>query len=156
MKSMAHSKNGFALIAAILAIMILTAVGLVVFAISTQDVRISSRLVGEKKAFSAVEAGIHRFMLNFNPANLAASAVSNAQVDASQDPDSRYTISTPYLPTTGPATVPLVGYSIAGGQQWGEERFIVDITGTNTRYNSLVRVTICAGYGPVEYSTTYR
>jgi Tfp pilus assembly protein PilX len=156
MKSMAYSKNGFALIAAILAIMILTAVGLVVFALSTQDIRISSRLVGEKKAFSAVEAGIHRFMLSFDPTNLSASAVSNAQVDPSQDPDSRYTIGTPSHPTAGPATVPLVGYAIGGGQQWGEERYIVEVTGTNTRYNSLVRVNICAGYGPVEFSTVYR
>jgi hypothetical protein len=95
-------------------------------------------------------------MQNFNPANLSASAVSNVQVDAASDPDSRYTISTPYSPTVGPTTVPLIGYSIAGGQQWGEERFIVDATGTNTRYNSLVRVTICAGYGPIEFSTVYR
>jgi len=153
---MTHAKKGFALIAALLAIWILTAVGILVFTVSTQDIRISSKVVGEKKAFSAVEAGIHRFMQNFDPTNLSASAVSNAQVDPTTDPDSRYTISTPYQPTTGPVTVPLAGYAITGGQQWGQKRFNAEVSGTNTRYNSLVRVTICAGYGPVEFSTVYR
>lgn len=156
MKIKSQKKNGFALIAALLAIWILTAVGILVFTISTQDIRISGRLVGEKKAFAAAEAGIHRFMQGFDPANLSASVISDAQVDPSNDPDSRYTIGTPAAPTTGPATVPLVGYAIGGGQQWGQERYNVDVTGTNTRYNSLVRVQIGAGFGPVEISTAYR
>jgi hypothetical protein len=95
-------------------------------------------------------------MQNFDPANLAASAVSNVQVDPGNDPDSRYTIGTPASPTTGPQVVPLVGYSIAGGQQWGQERFIVQVTGTNTRFNSVVPVKISAGYGPIEFTTAYR
>jgi Tfp pilus assembly protein PilX len=156
MKFKMGSKSGFALIAALLAIWILTAVGILVFTISTQDIRISSRVIGEKKAFSAAEAGIHRFMQSFDPATLAASAVSNVQVDSTNDPDSRYTVGTPFRPTSGPASVPLVGYAIGGGQQWGQERFNAAVSGTNTRYNSLVQVNIGAGYGPVEISTTYR
>ncbi len=152
----ARSKNGFALIAALMAILILTAVGILAFTVSTQDIRISSRVIGEKKAFSATEAGIHQFMLSFDPANLAAFPVSNVQVDSTNDPDSRYTIGAPSRPTSGPAAVPLSGYAIGGGQQWGQERFNAAVSGTNTRYNSLVQVNIGAGYGPVEISTTYR
>lgn len=148
--------KGFALIAALLAISVLTALGMLVFSVTTQDMRVSSRTVGERKAFSAAESGIHRFMQSFDPANLSASVISDAQVDPSNDPDSRYTIGTPAVPTTGPAIVPLVGYAIGGGQQWGQERYNVDVTGTNTRYNSLVRVQIGAGFGPVEISTAYR
>jgi Tfp pilus assembly protein PilX len=156
MTSKARSKSGFALIAALMAIWILTAVGILVFTISTQDIRISSRVIGEKKAFSAAESGIHRFMQSFDPATLAASAVSNVQVDSTNDPDSRYTVGTPFRPTSGPASVPLVGYAIGGGQQWGQERFNAAVSGTNTRYNSLVQVNIGAGYGPVEITTAYR
>ena len=151
-----NSQEGFALIAAIMAMMVLTAVGLLAFALSTQDIRISSRLVGEKKSFSAVEAGIHRFTLTFDPANLNASVVSNVQVDSGNDPTSLYTIGLPARPTSGPGSLPLPGYAIGGGQQWGQERFNNRVTGTNTRYNSLIQVDIGAGFGPVEISTAYR
>ena len=151
-----NSQKGFALIAAIMAMMVLTAVGLLAFVLSTQDIRISSRLVGEKKSFSAVEAGIHRFTLTFDPANLNASVVSNVQVDSGNDPTSLYTIGLPARPTSGPGSLPLPGYAIGGGQQWGQERFNNRVTGTNTRYNSLIQVDIGAGFGPVEISTAYR
>jgi len=151
-----NSQKGFALIAAIMAMMILTAVGLLAFALSTQDIRISSRLVGEKKAFSAVEAGIHRFTLIFDPASMNASAMSNVQVDPGNDPTSLYTIGLPTRPTSGPGALPLPGYSIGGGQQWGQERFNNRVTGTNTRYTSMVQVDIGAGFGPVEITTAYR
>ena len=65
-----QKESGFALIAALLAIWILTAFGLLVFTVTTQDVRISSRVVGEKKAFYATEAGIHSLTQVFNPLNL--------------------------------------------------------------------------------------
>ncbi len=151
-----NSQKGFALVAAIMAMMVLTAVGLLAFALSTQDIRISSRLVGEKKAFSAVEAGIHRFTLSFDPANLNGSAVNNVQVDPGNDPTSLYTIGLPTRPLSGPGSLPLPGYAIGGGQQWGQERFNNRVSGTNTRYNSFVQVDIGAGFGPIEISTTYR
>ena len=151
-----RSRKGFAMVAALLSIMILTAVGMLVFTVTTQDIRISGRVVGEEKAFSAAEAGIHRFVLNFDPSNLSASAVSNIQVDPANDPDSRYTLGVPTRPTSGPAAVPLPGYAIGGGQQWGQERFNVGVTGTNTKYNSLARLSIGAGFGPVEITTAYR
>ena len=151
-----NSQKGFALVAAILAMMVLTAVGLLAFALSTQDIRISSRLVGEKKAFSAVEAGIHRFTQTFDPANLNASVTGYLSVDPGNDPASQYQIGLPARPLSGPGSLPLPGYAIGGGQQWGQERFNNRVSGTNTRYNSFVQVDIGAGFGPVEISTTYR
>jgi len=156
MDNIIKGEKGFALVAALLAIWILTSVGMLVFALSTQDIRISSRLVGEKKAFSAAEAGVHRFMQSFDPTILSASVVSNVQVDATNDAESRYTVGTPGRPTSGPATLPLPGYAIGGGQQWGQDRYNVRVTGTNTRYSTFVSVDIGAGYGPVEITTAYR
>ena len=154
MRFEAQAKNGFALIAALMAIWILTAVGILVFTTSTQDIRISSRLIGEKKAFAAVETGIHRLAQLLDPANLAP--VLSTQVDITNDPDSLYAVGTPARPTTGPSTLPLAGYAIGGGQQWGQERFNARVTGTNTRYNSMVQVDVGVGYGPIEITTVYR
>jgi len=151
-----RSRKGFAMVAALLSIMILTAVGMLVFAVTTQDIRISGRVVGEEKAFSAAEAGIHRFLQNFDPSNLSASAASGVQVDPGNDLYSLYTIGVPARPISGPAAVPLPGYQIGGGVQWGQERFNVAVTGTNTKYNSLAQISVGAGFGPVEISTAYR
>ena len=155
MKIKSQKKNGFALIAALMAIWILTAVGILVFTISTQDIRISGRLVGEKKAFSAVETGIHALTLILNPADLPASIRTDVG-GWSNDPTSLYSIDQPARPTTGPSTLPLAGYAIGGGQQWGQEIFEARVTGTNTRYNSMVQVDTGLGYGPIEIATVYR
>jgi Tfp pilus assembly protein PilX len=151
-----RGNGGFALIASILALFILMGLGLLVFTVSTRDVRISSRVVGEKKAFCAAEAGIHALTNGFDPENLAGSAVTSVQVDPNNDPDSRYTTGTPSRPTTGPTTIPIAGYSIGGGQVWGQERFNARVTGMNTRYNSMVPVDVGLGFGPVEITTAYR
>jgi Tfp pilus assembly protein PilX len=147
---------GFALIAAMMAILILTGVGILVFMISTQDIRISGRLVGEKKAVSAAEAGAHSLSTTFNPSNLASNAVANVPVDSANDPGSQYSIGTPARPASGTALLPMTGYSQSGGQQWGQARYNAPITGANTTYRSNVQVNLGIGYGPVEMTTTYR
>lgn len=148
--------DGFAFIAALLALLLITAIGMLIFTTSTSDIRTSMRITGEKKAFSAAETGLHKMIQNFNPDNLGASAQTNVQVDADTDPDSRYTIGTPAAPTSGASYLPLPLYSIGGGQTWGQTRYNVSITGINTRYNSRVDMDIGVGYGPVEITTTYR
>ena len=150
------SNSGFALVATLLALLILTAMGMLVFAISTQDIRISTRAVGEKKALAAAEAGIHRLNQNFDPTNLPAVAASNVPVNPAVDPNSCYTIGIPASPGIGPKTLPLTGYAIAGGQQWNQARYVTTVKGTNTRYNSTVAVDTSVGYGPLAATTTYR
>jgi hypothetical protein len=153
MKPISLSQNGFALIASILAVLVLTAVGILVFAASTQDIRISGRLVGEKRAFSAAETGVHWLTANLNPANLPASQVDHVAVAGTS---SQYSITQPVKPNTGPAFLPITGYSVEGGKQWGLERFNAGITGTNTAYNSFVQFDVGVGFGPVDCSTLYQ
>jgi Tfp pilus assembly protein PilX len=155
-KGREQADGGFALIAALMAIWILTALGLLVFTVTTQDVRISSRTVGEKKAFYAAESGIAWLTQNFNPIDLSASAVSNVVVDAATDPDTQYTIPAPSIPSSGPAAVHYPGFSMGGGEMWGQSRFVGNVTGTNARYSSNVQVGVGVGYGPVDVSTVYR
>jgi Tfp pilus assembly protein PilX len=148
-------RRGFALVTAILAIMILMALGLLALNVSTEDVKISHRVVGEKKAMSAAETGVHRLMQNFDPANMAASQVEG-QADAASDPNSRYAITSVGRPASGPDTLPLVGYAIGGGQQWGQRRYAAVVTGTNSSYGSSVPIGVGMGYGPLEITTMSR
>jgi Tfp pilus assembly protein PilX len=155
--SMNLNQRGFALITAILAIMILMALGYLVITVSTGDLKISSRVVGEKKALSAAETGIHRMMQNFDPATMLADKVGvTYQVDAAADPESKYTIGNVGRPSSGPEMLPMAGYSIGGGQQWGQRRYVGSVTGINTSYNSSVQVDTGMGYGPIEISTMSR
>ncbi len=150
-----EEESGFALIAALLTIWILTAVGLLVFTVTTQDVRISSRMVGEKRAFYATEAGIHDLVQGFNPLNLEQSKKTDWAVD-NRDPSSRYSIGAPTAPPSGPAWIPIIGYSAGGGQQWGASRYVARVTGKDTNYATAVEVDAGVGFGPVESTTMQR
>jgi hypothetical protein len=150
------SEQGFVFVLAILGIAMLLALGTLALTMSGRDVTISSRVVGEKKALSACESGIHSMMLNFNPVNLAGSQTAEIQVNPAADPASRYTIDLPGRPDGGPGVIPLAGYSIGGGQMWGQTMYEVVVTGMNTAYNSRVQVGVGMGYGPVEFTTISR
>jgi Tfp pilus assembly protein PilX len=149
-----NSQKGFALIAAILALMILLAVGVLVFTVTNQDIRISSRIVGEKKAFMSAEAGIHNLMQGFAPDDLSASVKTDYLVDPN-DATSKFSVTAPQAPTSGPAAVRIPGYNIAG-EDYGLLRFVTTVTGENTAYNSQVQIDVGVGYGPVNLTTIYR
>jgi hypothetical protein len=151
-----NAEKGIALVAALLACLILLALGAVVITISTGDIGTSSRLVGNKRAIMAAEKGVARLTQNFDPLNIAASAGNTNAADLTVDPQSQYTIGTPSLPTTGPMVIPLAGYSLAGGQTAGLTRFNANVTGQNTLYNTRVTIGVGVGYGPVEMTTMSR
>ena len=156
-KRILSSEKGFVLVVAIMACTTLFALTMLIINLSTSDLRASSKLVGEKKALSAAEAGLHRLIQNFDPQNLSASATTNfVVVDSTNDPNSVYKIFTPQIPTTGPIFIPMTGYSIGGGQTWGQKRFTVEVEGRNTAYDTKVEIQTAVGYGPVEISTMYQ
>jgi Tfp pilus assembly protein PilX len=150
------SQNGFILLTALMACLILFALTFLILNLSTSDLRVSSQTVGQKKAMVAAEAGIHRMMQNFDPQNLATTVINNVQVDSANDPKSIYSISAPTTPTSGPLFLPLTGYSIGGGQTWGRRRYDVNVTGSNTTYHTTVTIGVGIGYGPIEISTMMR
>ena len=138
-------RNGFSLVAVILALLILTALGFLALSVTSTDIRITGRIVGEKKATAAAEAGIHILTRNFSPANLTA---ITGQVDSTNDPYSTYTIIAPTAPTAAnvPVFMPMKGYSIAGGQEWGQKMYQTSVTGQNTNYGSSVQIDVGFGY----------
>ncbi len=156
-------KEGFALVAAIIACLILLAVGLVAYLMTTQDSRTSLRTMGDKKAMMATESGIHRIMTYFDATNVSPQTFDPAQtswpvclqVNAAADPSSQYCFGQPVRPPTGDI-VPLSGYAIAGGQMWGQIKYSTTVTGQNTNYGGQAQVQVGFGYGPVEIDTTYR
>jgi Tfp pilus assembly protein PilX len=131
-----RNKNGFALIAALLAILIITAVGMLVFTVTTRDIMVSARVTGEKKAFSAAEAGIHQAIQNFAVGGTA----SNVQVDPATDPDTRYSYT--IGASSSGCTPPPAGFDI---EKWSEDMYAANVTGTNARYGSTVQVDVGIG-----------
>lgn len=160
MSAMKHkNEEGFVLVTALLTMLILLAIATLVFTVSTKDVRISSRIVGEQRAFAAVEAGIHTLITCSNANSGDATSCDNGSlgsgtfstVDASTDPDTRFKIE-PYSIPGVPATVSIDGYD-AG--KWGQNVYGKRVTGENTRYNSKVEVDVGIGSGLVSTSTVY-
>jgi hypothetical protein len=148
-----NSEAGFALIAAVMACLILLALGMLVISLSTQDIRVSMKIVGEKRALAAAETGIMSLAQTFNP----QVPVLVPQTANRADGVSSYTINYPSSrPTMGAIMIPLAGYSVGGGQRWGQSRYNLDVVGRNTEYNTQVTIGVGVGYGPVEMSTMSR
>jgi hypothetical protein len=148
--SMNGNQRGFALITAILAIMILLALGFLVISVSTGDLKISSRIAGEKSALNAAETGVHRLTRGFIGIPLDLSHISDEGVTQllgverqadPVDPAPRYTISTLAPTTIGPSTRDLVGFS-----GWEQKSYSGRITGRNTAYGSSVQIDVGIGY----------
>jgi len=148
-------EEGFALVAALIATILLMAIGVLVIYLSTQDLRTSSHVIGDKKALAAVDTGVHQVSVNFNPSNLSSSFYNTwTSVDTTNDPYTQYYVNAPTLLALPP--YPITGYSMQVGQGWGIVRYSVTINGRNTIYNSSVQITEGIGYGPVSMGTTYR
>lgn len=151
----AGGQGGFALVAALIAAIIMLAMGIMVIQMSTGDLRTGAAVVGEKKALAAVDTGIHRLLSGYDPADGASSGFGQwLSVDADNDPGTEYSIGAPAA--GGGAPVPLPGYSMEAGQGWGMTRMTSRVSGRNSRYNTVVQVDVGMGYGPVPTGTLYR
>jgi Tfp pilus assembly protein PilX len=153
-------QEGFALIATLMVFWVLTALGMLVFSVTTQDVRVSSRTVGEQKAFLASLSGLHYFIQNFSwnkRLDWCSQTQTTITVDTGStgDPNTKFSIVMDNC-NNRVAPVAVKGYAIAGGNQWGMHKFSLSITGMNTAYHSQVTNTTGTSWGPVEMSTVYR
>ncbi len=147
-----RNERGFALIAAILANLILLALGIIAINISTQDLRISMKVVGDKKAMSAAEAASHWVILNLNPDNLGSVVKANRplnELGSELDSRSRITITQPAPPAVGPLFKKMRGYDMSSNQ-WILLRYDTSVTGSNNDYQASVTIDLGLGYGPVD------
>lgn len=139
------SEGGFVLIAALMAVMILMAVGFFILTTTSQDLRMSSRLVGERKAFSAAEAGVHILCLNLKPDPLLLAGTDGYQIVDAADPSGKYSYKRPVRNNDMPI-VPVPGYDMA--KAYVGAVFDTEVTGVDTSYGSSVTLSVGTAYTP--------
>jgi Tfp pilus assembly protein PilX len=137
-KRTSNSEQGFVLIVALMAILILTAIGFFALTMVSGDLMISYRLTGERKALSAAESGALAVFADASHDCIALLSypATTAQVDPTNDPSTSYTV----VSTTNT----FFQTSVGAGQCTGCEAFIykTDITGTDSNYGSSVKISI--------------
>jgi hypothetical protein len=145
------SEGGFVLIAALMAVMILMAVGFFSLTVTSQDILISSRLVGERKALSAAEAGMHEVCRLLNPNPLTGGPpnyglpVTPQSIDSVYDKFTSYTTTPPVQSTTIP-TIPLAGFDMS--KAYVGSVYDTIVTGRDASYNSSVSIAIGTVFSP--------
>jgi type II secretory pathway pseudopilin PulG len=147
------SQRGFILLVAIIACAILAALGVLVFSLSTGDLRTSAATLAEKKALGAVESGFHLLTQSFDPlqANCNLGSFSSwHDVDIVNAPGAQYSISGCVQSPFGPVTPP--GFS----SEYGMDRYDLQLTGRDTTYKSEISVNLGIAYRPVSLPPVYR
>ncbi|NLN60086.1 MAG: hypothetical protein GX147_05145 [Deltaproteobacteria bacterium] len=159
-KGLLASQRGIALITAIMACVILFALAVLIIYLSTGDLRVSSRTVGDKKAGSAAESGVHQLVRHFDPDHSTwdpddADSIygKKIQVDAESDSSSSFEIGPPARPKSGIYFRHIAGYDITGGKGWGMTNYESVVTGQNDHYSTETTITTGIGYGPVKTDT---
>jgi hypothetical protein len=139
------SEGGFVLVAALMAIMILMAVGFFALTVTSQDIRISAMLVGERKAFSAAEAGVHEVCRLLNPFNPVA--IPWTKFDNTNDPSVEYSAGSPEQNGAIPS-IPLPGYDLS--KAYVGSVFESTVSGRDTSYTPdvMTQITVGTVYAP--------
>jgi Tfp pilus assembly protein PilX len=150
-----QSERGFALVTAILACVILLALAILILDMSTNDLRVSGRTVGEKKAMNAAETGIQFTLRNFDAINKPANARTDVQVDATGDPSALFSIVNPRTPDEG-NLVSMAGFGMGGSQSFGRTVTVASSIGRSNTYNTHVEVEFGVAHGPVDVTTMSR
>jgi hypothetical protein len=151
-----HSEKGFILLVAVIACVILMALGIMVWYASTTDLQTSVSALGEKRALAAAESGYHILTQSFDPmaTNYNVTVNTWTNVDATYAPGAQYKIMNIRL-SDFPA-IPPPGYSMESSQGWGVARYDLDVSGRNTSYDTEQQVGIGLGYGPIPLSLVYK
>lgn len=131
------SEGGFVLIVALMGIMIILAVGYFALTVSTSDLRIAARLVGERKAFSAAESGVHALCQNLNPKNPVSQSATS--VDSTNDPTAKYSYAKPERSKDAPDVI-VPGYDLT--LSYKGAHFDTIVTGEDTSYGSKVEIAV--------------
>lgn len=155
------NEKGFALLAAIIASLILLAVGVLAMNLSSSDQRASAVTVGDKKALAGMESGVHRLVQDFDPTPATWTAANNytqnctstipnyiwRSIASGIDANTQFAVCKPKgsnFPWMNAS-----GYNITTGEAYYYMRYDATVVGRNTSYNSLNKTDIGILYGPV-------
>jgi Tfp pilus assembly protein PilX len=154
---------GFAFILALLATLIITSLGILIFTLTTRDIRVSIKSAGEKMAASAAESCIQELILQ---ADTSLGMIANYQVSTNTAVDAGNPNNTGYYTISNnaqawvqnvPVIRPIAGYEMGGTgatHDWSDKIYNKSCTGTDTRYGSQFDIDVAIGYGPIDMSTS--
>jgi Tfp pilus assembly protein PilX len=132
-----NSEDGFVLVAALIAVMILMALGIWALTTSSQDIKATARSVSEGNALSAAEAGVHTLCAAFNPTVPLYTTTTNIQGST----NASFIVAGQVL--TG--NVPAAGYNMAVGaigSNWVYQVYNAQVTGYDNMLNGQVPLSI--------------
>ncbi|MFA5321056.1 MAG: pilus assembly PilX N-terminal domain-containing protein [Smithella sp.] len=132
-KAKGSSEKGFVLVVAIIAILIMTAIGFFALTTISGDIMITSRLASERRAFSAAESGVHAVFTSLDLSNIGAANVTDVLVDPS-DPNLTYSAGT----SSTNQRVTVYGFETSSTAQV----FETTVTGRNAGDGSEVRIAV--------------
>jgi len=148
-----QSQKGFALVTAILACVILMALAILVMNMSTNDLRVSGRNVGEKTALNAADTGTQVMLRNFDYLTRETNPLPTDTQVAPDDDSAIFTITHPDLPSYHSN---ISGYSMAGGQKMVRNVYPLESEGRSITHDTRAVVEFAIGNGPNPGDTDYR
>lgn len=140
----AKSEKGFAFLVALMAIGVLIAIGFFALTTISEELMISFRLTGERKAFSAAESGAHAAAANITvydnlstPAglNTVLHTFTRTYIDPDNDPNASYTGKVYWL-----RSITTEGFSF--DYNFSHDLFKTIITGKDSLYGSSVSIEV--------------
>lgn len=164
-KNILHNETGFALIAAIIACLILLAIGMLVINMSTGDLFTTAAVVGNKKALAGAESGITKIISDVDPKKwtttfdytVDANCRSNGftaytwiQIPGGTDAHTEFAVCRPEISPLAP--IPAPGEELGGGGSEGGRyiyRYNSTVVGRNTSYETEAKLDVGVGFGPI-------
>lgn len=172
-KKYLKNEKGFALVAALIACLILLALGMLVINMSTGDLFTTSAVIGNKKSLAAAESGISKIIADVDPDNWTTTEHYTVATDGSgnlcgtdafdydlydfiditggTDPNTEFAVCIP-RPSAQPP-LPASGYGLSGGGSsavgYAYMRYDSTVVGRNTSHDAEAKVDVGVGFGPV-------
>lgn len=136
-----NPQDGFILVTALIAVMILIALGIFALTTSTQDVKAVARSVSEGNALSAAEAGVQTLCSQFNPNNTATytnSLTPSTQIYIQNFTNAEFSYTLPQVTATAPAP----GNDITVTNNWQYQVYNTQVTGYDNLWGGSVTLNI--------------
>jgi Tfp pilus assembly protein PilX len=156
------TSEGYVFVAALLAMFIMTAIGILIFSLTSHDMLTTAKLMGEKRALNAAETGVHELLQQMatnagDATKVTTTRQSITVTSGNQIKTDYYTLSMNAPPADAIKTVTKSSFQI-GGTGTQSERGAYNVTnfsvlGESGDFGGRVIIDVGIGYGPVDLST---
>ena len=157
-----NNSEGYIFVAALLAVFLMTAIGILIFSLTSRDLITTVRLIGEKRAQNAAETGVQRLMEQISTNIGDVSGVTTSRQTITVTSGSRtftdyYTVTSTALPSNVFTAAHSSGYEVGGtgtAKSWSSTITGYTVVGESGDFGGRFEVEVGVGYGPVELSTS--